>query len=676
MRLAWRSACVTAAAAIVVLALPAPAPALDDAGYWSVADRLQAQFDPKWRQDLGMYRLGPGGTETVSNANLLLLHSVAALEGHLGPARQDDRARRLVESLFAVPPYTPTPPPAGPGYQRHAPGWSSSMRELGGGQHRVIDTEVVDALTYAWLARTPLGLSAEAVRLIGERVPAVARSRFWRWPSGTRNQINWSAAVYGADALITGSPTLLRHDLRLQLQQFLREVQGRKRRAGNLGPGLRFHYSPQRAPGDRRNLDSAEYGSIVASFTRFYGLARQLGMAPPPAGGRLLLQRWLRRVLCGYWTHAGYMNWDTGYGFRRWHQSHKLGLAQQALIGIATTPELADSHLRGWAKWILDEGFAFYDRQAARNGGVAPSLLFGVHAMPIAESSGRLGAARMAGNAARAVAAGLGEAASRRPPPLYAFDPGTGRLTVTTPAYNTAVVPVSQRAFPYGGIELARLYDARQEVAANIGGRPPAAFGLLVHDGSGRRLLATQTPRTTLPRRTPALRLTRAPAGVGVRPRTSRRVAYAGSFADLRATGTKTTATLRARTSHRFTAEFVETSWSLQRRAGRGRYTVDVRFPSWGAGATIEAVLYDGSRIALGSERLPLGEIDHFLIRSELSGYVIVLRDQPADATARASRPAAQSSAPDPGPTLVVELARDSRLRSAALTARLTIARG
>ena len=83
------------------------------------------------------------------------------------------------------------------------------MRVLGGGQHMAIDTEVIDALAYAWLARSQLGLSTEAVRLIGERVPAVARSRFWRWPSGTRNQINWSAAVYGADALITGSPKLL-----------------------------------------------------------------------------------------------------------------------------------------------------------------------------------------------------------------------------------------------------------------------------------------------------------------------------------------------------------------------------------------------------------------------------------------------------------------------------------
>jgi hypothetical protein len=51
-----------------------------------------------------------------------------------------------------------------------------------------------------------------------------------------------------------------------------------------------------------------------------------------------LLRRWLRRVLAGYWTDAGYLNWDTGLGFRRWHQAKKLGLAQHALIGIASAP--------------------------------------------------------------------------------------------------------------------------------------------------------------------------------------------------------------------------------------------------------------------------------------------------------------------------------------------------
>ena len=82
----------------------------------------------------------------------------------------------------------------------------------------------------------------------------------------------------------------------------------------------------------------------------------------------------------------------------------------------------------------------------------------------------------MLANAARAVEAGLGRARASRPPALYAYDPDIGRLAVTTPAYNTAIVAVNQRAFPYGGIDLARLFDGKQEIAANIGGTPPASL--------------------------------------------------------------------------------------------------------------------------------------------------------------------------------------------------------
>jgi hypothetical protein len=46
----------------------------------------------------------------------------------------------------------------------------------------------------------------------------------------------------------------------------------------------------------------------VASFTRCYSLARGRGMAALRAADRRLVRRWLRRVLTGYWTHAGYLN--------------------------------------------------------------------------------------------------------------------------------------------------------------------------------------------------------------------------------------------------------------------------------------------------------------------------------------------------------------------------------
>ena len=186
-------------------------------------------------------------------------------------------------------------------------------------------------------------------------------------------------------------------------------------------------------------------------------------MAPLPRAGRGLIRRWIRRAMAGYWTHAGYMNWDSGLGFERWHQAKKLGLAQQALIGIAQTPRLQPGREWGrWAKWMLDRGLRFYERLPVGEGGLPDPVLFGLFTVPQTVGSARLAAARLEANAARAVEAGLGRMRGERPPALYAYDPDIGRLAITTPAYNTAIVAVNQRAFPYGGIELARLFDGEQ----------------------------------------------------------------------------------------------------------------------------------------------------------------------------------------------------------------------
>ena len=608
---------------------------LDDAGYLAVADALVAPLDSRWNEAAGRYEMGGGGVETTTNANLLLVHAVAALRGHSGSARQDHRARALIRSLLASPPYTATlPPPLTTDSQSHAPGWVSSMSRLRSGQHVMVDTEAVDGLVHAWIARRQLGLSQGTAHLIARRIHAVARSRFWRWPAIRLNQINWYARIYTADAIVTGRHVSQRRALRRQIARFARG-------AHNLGPGLRFHYFPHLTDRVRENYDSAEYASIVASFTRFW---------PHVASrrDRGLLRAWLRRVVAGYWTHAGYLNWDTGLGFRRWHESKKLGLSQQALIGVAASRALTSRRWRAWAKWILDRGFVFYERQAARAGGLAPGVFFGVSVKPQDSGDAGLGTARMAANAARAVAAGLGSAPVSEPPPLYAFDPDTGRLAVTTPFYNTAIVPVSQGAFPYGGIELARLFDGTQEVAANIGGRPPAAFGLLVRDRAGRRLLATQTPRKRLGGR--PLHLTRAPAGVGASP--SERRAFARPFHDLRATGTVRRGRIVARTSHRFTARAVDVRWSVR---GAGGDSVTILFPSWGQRGEIIAVSANGLPREVDTNALALRGIDHLCVRSAHSGYVVVPRRRPHGARVRSLVPRPQSSEPRPGPTLVVQ---------------------
>jgi hypothetical protein len=325
---------------------------------------------------------------------------------------------------------------------------------------------------------------------------------------------------------------------------------------------------------------------------------------------------------------------------------------------------------------MFDRGFTFYEREADRADDT-PRLFFGVHAHPQRSVDGWLGAARMMANAARAAYAGLGRMRAVQPPPLYAYDPDNGRLAVTTPSYSTAIIAVTRGAFPYGGIEPARLFDGSHEIAAGIGGRPPASFGALVRDVSGRRVLATQLPHTGRGGGTRYLHLTRAPSGRGASASARNIHAYAGSFRDLRATGTLRAHGIAARSSHRFTAAFIESTWALRRVAGRGRHSVDVLFPSTGRGvARITAVLRDGSSRTVGSRRLPLAGVRYLHVQSRTGGYVVVPRRFPAGSTAHRLRTRRQSSAPDAGPTLALQIARSERFGRAALTARIATARG
>ena len=218
-------------------------------------------------------------------------------------------------------------------------------------------------------------------------------------------------------------------------------------------------------------------------------------------------------MLTGYWTHAGYLNWDTGLGFKRWHQGKKLGLSQAALLGIAVCPELAPHGT--WAKHMLDRSFELFDRWVERDRGLPPANAFSVPSIDDNESSQVLAAARVQANAAQAAIFGLGRMRGEQPPPLYAYDPDVGRLAITTPTYNTAIVAVSRNAFPYGGMDIARLFDGQQEVAGGVGGRPPASFGVVVR--SGGKLVAASQHAVEQADSDP-LELLEAPRGTGVAP--------------------------------------------------------------------------------------------------------------------------------------------------------------
>ena len=665
---------LAAVAAALVLAAPAQAASYTDSDYWAFADRMQQRVDDRWDEQAGYFKFSGGGVEPMANSMQLLTYSVAAMQGHQGPARNDRRARILAERLVSGPPFVTRNTGVG---QTHAPGWVSSMDSTRARQHLVFDAEVIDGLVYAYRARAALQLPASTVTRIRDAIHSTARGSFWRYPTIRLNQVNWYALVYAADATVTGSPTLLKHDMYLQLKRFFAGMRGYGGAAGNFGPGMRFHYLPHLSPFGHANVDSAEYANIVLTFTRFYDQARRAGMPPLNASARAAMRQWVKRAIAGYWTHSGYMNWDSGLGFDRWHQGKKLGLTQEALVGLATVSDslLPSREYAKWSKTMLDNGFDFYERLASRSrGGLVDPVLFNVNKVPQGTGSAYLAAVRIQANAARAIDAGLGRRAAAVPPPLYAYDPDIGRLAVTTPTYNTAVVAVNQGAFPYGGLDLARLYDGEQEVAANIGGRPPASFGLLVRDVAGRRVTASQLGRDRVTPGASARRLMKAPVRASVSSTAVGR-AYAGPFSDLRVTGTSAARGLALRVTHRFTRDWIQTNWTATRRSGTARYTADVLFPSWrGTGtspARVTAVLRNGSSVVVGARRVALSSIRYLWVQSERAGYVVVPVSRPAGAAVHTLRVASQSSDPRPGPSLAVQIARSSRFSRVTFAARI-----
>ena len=97
-------------------------------------------------------------------------------------------------------------------------------------------------------------------------------------------------------------------------------------------------------------------------------------------------------------------------------------------------------------------------------------------------------------------------------------------------------------------------------------------------------------------------------------------------------------------------------------------------FPSTGRSAAgVVAVLRDGSRVTVGDKRIALARRAAARDRaSRYSGYTVAPLSRPAGAAVHVMRPAAQSSAPDPGPTLAVQLERGARFTHTALTVRIT----
>jgi len=281
----------------------------------------------------------------------------------------------------------------------------------------------------------------------------------------------------------------------------------------------------------------------------------------------------------------------------------------------------------------------------------APRLLYGVDPRMKLDSLFRI---RILAGAARAVALGMGSRPSAAPPPLWAYDPDTKRLAITTPRYSTAIVPDDRGMLGYGGLEPARLFGPGQRVASGIGGRPPGAFGIVVADRRGRRLLSTQRPR-----RSNHLRIVRSPAGRLARPRAYPRRPYAGPFKVVAAVATVRRRSVRVQSRHTFRRKTIAGAWSV-----RCRHMCRIRayFPTWGS--AIVAVMRDGRRVRLdGATQVRLGAVR----RVRLGGYRVTHLGGPPRARLFAVPVKTEPTNPRPGPSLAVQLTRRGLVRLSAV---------
>ena len=354
-----------------------PSPPFRDHDYWAFADWLSTYFDPLWDPDRNYYRSGGGTVGRIyHNSALLTTHAIAALTRHNGASRQDGRAARLARRLCDSPPWsertspscrTPssTCPVGSRAWARPTRTWTSRST-LRWPRHSC--TRGGPATCFASRRRPS--------SLIQDRITRCARGSFFRFPNVRLNQINWHCEMYAHLATVTGDTELLRNDYREQMERFATGHHAAAPCQGgspNLGPGYRFHYLPHKPPDHGLNLDSAEYANMTCHFIIWYEQALRAGMAPLGEEHVRLLRAWVEHIVCGYWTHAGYLNWDTGFSFKRWHVGRTFALARQGLFAIALSPRF---HVRPeigpWAKYMFDAGFNLYkrfSREAPDSGG-------------------------------------------------------------------------------------------------------------------------------------------------------------------------------------------------------------------------------------------------------------------------------------------------------------------
>ena len=236
----------------------------------------------------------------------------------------------------------------------------------------------------------------------------------------------------------------------------------------------------------------------------------------------------------------------------------------------------------------------------------------------------------------------------------------------------------TRAAFPYGGVELARFFDGDQRIAANIGGRPPAAFGVVVHDRRSGHETASQRGRMHPDLAHPPIRLVDAPRGAGAHPRRLSDAGLRGPVPPARSRRLHLRSRRRDPHAPPLHRRLRADVWRvLPVGPERSGHDVRVLFPSTGSDVTVTAGLRDGRELPIGRVRGSRSTTSRGSTSAVAScGYVVVLRSRPA-ARPRTPHPPARRSPARRTPARRSASTRSTtaRLRDLTVSARIAPAR-
>lgn len=550
---------------------------------WKLGDDIAVRADYRWSDKRGLYVNERGFPDTRLNSLLLQLHSMAALAGHNGPIRRDERIEPMVRVLTAPPVLVVRSlRPREIGHFPHAPAWTPAIGEdpEQAVLHPSIDTSVVRSLTAAWRARDVARMDPAVSARIGQVLVELAASPFYRAPSRALNQINWHTEVYAAALEVAGDTSVLA-DYRAQLMWFADNATKPAYPGGspNLTSGGGFRYLPNRASDAQLNqVETTEYGNLALSSLGMYHAAIRAGMEPLPAAELETLKRWSRHTLLGSWTHAGYPNWDTGLGNKRRHLRQYWAWSLDGLMTASGRDALLGyPKQRAYARKIAQQGIALYLATAWKPtmeevGGPLPAKTSFDSPNGFTSGSGNelIGPLRFAVLDA-SLDGRFQDIGAAEPPNWFAHDEETGRFAFSTPRYNGAILP-TRAGQSQGGIEPVRLFDAEQNPLTSLGGRGTGSLGLSVIK-DGRVMLDTE-PATPTRQNTRDVRLSDDP------PNTA---ASFGNPVDTTAKASAGVAKLELR--HRFTSDQIVTTYRVAKLQKQAR--VALRVPVWGQDARI-----------------------------------------------------------------------------------------